>query len=500
MLFDERNFRNVVFKLNGNAEMFYRRASIEKDERIVHPANQRIKNKNPESQKEYSIFEYDLIKDRRYAEHSYMLHFPITLNFKAAESDFINDKVRATIRKCEDNYVIGIDRGERNLIYICVIDGHGNIVEQLSLNEIINEYNGIKHITDYHKLLDDKETERDVARQNWTAIENIKELKEGYISQVVHKICELVEKYDAIIAMEDLNSGFKNSRLKIEKQVYQKFENQLIDKFNFMVDKKRDPELCGGLLNAYQLACRDFNNHGVQNGFIFYVPAWLTSKIDPVTGFVNLINPIYTSVQAAKELFDRFKSIRYNLIEDIFEFDIDYNDFPKGSTSFRKVWTICSNGERIKSFRNSAKNGEWDNEVINLTGCLKELFEKFDIKLDEHLKDSICNQNKKEFFEELIRLLRLILQMRNSVTGCTDIDYIISPVKDSKGQFYDSRNYQKCENPVLPKDADANGAYNIARKALYMIDIIKNSDEEKYVKAKLSITNKEWLEYAQNND
>ena len=44
----------------------------------------------------------------------------------------------------------------------------------------------------------------------------LKELgEEGYISQAVHKICELVVKYDAVIAMEDLNFGFKKGRFKV---------------------------------------------------------------------------------------------------------------------------------------------------------------------------------------------------------------------------------------------------------------------------------------------
>lgn len=35
--------------------------------------------------------------------------------------------------------VIGIDRGERNLIYISVIDNKGNIIEQKSFN-LVNNY------------------------------------------------------------------------------------------------------------------------------------------------------------------------------------------------------------------------------------------------------------------------------------------------------------------------------------------------------------------------
>lgn len=58
----------------------------------------------------------------------------------------------------------------------------------------------------------------------------------------------------------------------------------------------------GGLLNAYQLTNEATKvRNGRQDGIIFYIPAWLTSKIDPTTGFVNLLKPKYNSVSASKE-------------------------------------------------------------------------------------------------------------------------------------------------------------------------------------------------------
>lgn len=44
MLFDERNLEDVVYKLNGEAEMFYRPASIKYD-KPTHPKNAPIKIK-----------------------------------------------------------------------------------------------------------------------------------------------------------------------------------------------------------------------------------------------------------------------------------------------------------------------------------------------------------------------------------------------------------------------------------------------------------------------
>ena len=83
--------------------------------------------------------------------------------------------------------------------------------------------------------------------------------------------------------------------------------------------------------------------------------------------------------------------------------------------------------------------------------------------------------------------------MRNSITG-TDTDYMTSPVANAKGKFYDSRN----NNPTLPENADANGAYDIARKGLWVIEQIKQADDLK--KVKLAISNKEWLVFAQKFD
>ena len=500
MLFDERNLRNVVYQLNGGAEMFYRLPSIKDEEKIIHPQKQPVKNKNPHTNKKHSVFDYDLIKDKRFTEPQFSLHLPIKLNFKAIGNTRINASVRKALKDCEHNYVIGIDRGERHLLYITVIDENGNIAEQFSGNQIINTYNGVTHTVDYHNLLEEKEKQRLEARQNWSTIENIKELKEGYISQIVHKICELVVKYDAVIAMENLNSGFKNSRVKVEKQVYQKFEKMLIDKLNYLVDKHIPAEENGGLLNAYQLTEKfeSFKKMSVQNGFIFYIPAWLTSKIDPTTGFVDLLKPKYTGVDESKKFIEKFKSIRFNSDENIFEFTFDYKDFPRGTNDYKGVWTICTNGTRIETHRSDSANGNFVSEDVELTKEWIDLFDSANVDYkDGCLKEEILEQNEKAFFERFMYLLRLTLQMRNSKTG-TDVDYLISPVKNAAGKFYNS---DECKvDATLPSNADANGAYNIARKALWAISVIKNTPDEDLPKANISITNEAWLKFAQSNE
>lgn len=491
MLFDETNLGDVVYKLNGEAEVFFRKASI-KVSSPTHPANVPIKKKNPKHKDEERLLKYDLIKDKRYTVDQFQFHVPITMNFKSDGNGNINQKVVEYLRSASNIHIIGIDRGERNLLYLVVIDGSGKICEQFSLNEIKVEHNGETYSTNYHDLLDIKENERKQARQSWQSIANIKELKEGYLSQVIHKISELMVKYNAIVVLEDLNTGFMRGRQKVEKQVYQKFEKMLIEKLNYLVFKKQPSDSCGGLMHAYQLTNKfeGFNKLGKQSGFLFYIPAWNTSKMDPMTGFVNLFDLKYESIDKAKSFFSKFDSIRYNVERDMFEWKFNYDEFTKKAEGTKTNWTVCSYGNRIITFRNPNKNSQWDNKEINLTENIKLLFERFGIDLSSNLKDEIMQRTEKEFFIELISLFKLVLQMRNSWTG-TDIDYLVSPVCNEKGEFFDSRNVDK----ALPQNADANGAYNIARKGLILLDRIKESTSDK--KLNFSITNKEWLSFVQ---
>ena len=490
-LFDERNLADVVYKLNGQAEMFYRKKSIDYTH-PTHPANHPIQNKNKDNKKKESVFEYDLVKDRRYTVDKFLFHVPITMNFKSVGSENINQQVREYLQQADDTHIIGIDRGERHLLYIVVIDMQGNIKEQFTLNEIVNEYNGNTYRTNYHDLLDTREEERLTARQSWQTIENIKELKEGYLSQVVHKITQLMVKYHAVVVLEDLNKGFMRGRQKVEKQVYQKFEKMLIDKLNYLVDKKADATQSGGLLNAYQLTSKfdSFQKLGKQSGFLFYIPAWNTSKIDPVTGFVNLLDTRYQNTEKAKAFFSKFDAIRYNADKDWFEFNLDYDKFGTKAEGTRTKWTLCTRGSRILTFRNSANNSQWDNQEVDLTREMKSLFEHYHIKIGGNLKEEICSQTDKVFFTGLLHILKLTLQLRNSKTNSNE-DYILSPIADENGVFYDSRS---CGD-TLPENADANGAYNIARKGLMLIDQIKQAKD--LANFKYDISNKAWLNFAQ---
>ena len=492
MLFDNRNLQDVVYKLNGLAEVFYRKASIKEENRIIHPAKKDINNKNVLNNKQTSRFDYDIIKDRRFTVDKFQFHVPITINFKATGQTNINPVVHDIIRHGGIKHVIGIDRGERHLLYLSLIDLQGRIVKQMTLNEIINEYAGRQYKTNYHDLLAKREGERTDARRSWDTIENIKELKEGYLSQVVHVITKMMVEYKAIIVLEDLNTGFMRGRQKIERQVYEKFEHMLIDKLNCYIDKQADPATSGGLLHALQLSNKfeSFARLGKQSGCLFYIPAWNTSKIDPVTGFVNLLDTHYDTMKATKSFFSKFEHISYNGEKDWFEFTFDYNEFNKKAEGTRTHWTLCTYGTRIRNFRNPQKNNQWDDEEVVLTDMFKKIFDDYGIDYRGNLKEAIQQPTEAKFYQELLSLMKLLLQMRNSKIN-SEVDYLLSPVADENGYFFDSRQGEN----TLPDNADANGAYNIARKGLWAIRKIQESPKDE--KVSLAISNKEWLTFAQ---
>lgn len=507
MLFDERNLENVVYKLNGEAEIFYRNSSIELNNTPIHKANKPVGNKNPLNEKRNSLFEYDIVKNKRYTKEKFLLHLPITLNFKAREQVNLNVYVQEKIRKEDDMHIIGINRGERNLLYAVVINSRGDIVDsqQFSLNVIENRYkadNGKTMVarTDYHELLDRREKERDAAQQNWRNIEQIKDIKQGYLSQAIHSIVKLAIKYNAIIVMEDLDADFVRGRQKIDKQIYQNFEKMLLQKLNFLVtDKDRnlvDVHKQGAALNAYQLANKfeSFNKVGKQSGIIFYVTPWNISKMDPTTGFIDFLYARYENMSKAKDFISKFESIRYNPENQYFEFSFDYNNFTLKADGTKTDWTVCTYGRRLEISKNTDNNMLETREYYP-TDELKKLLEEngIDYREGQSFLKELLDVNDAAFFKELIHILRMTLQMMNysAGKGTDGEEFFQSCVLNNTGCFYNSMT----ADDTLPKNIDANGAYNIAKKGLYLVERIKHAEDAE--KLSLSITSKDWLNFVQ---
>ncbi len=153
---------------------------------------------------------------------------------------------------------------------------------------------------------------------------------------------------------------------------------------------------------------------------------------------------------------------------------------------------MCSKIERVETYRNPKKNNEWDTQKIDLTFELKKLFNDYSIfLLDGDLREQMGKIDKADFYKKFMKLFALIVQMRNSDER---EDKLISPVLNEYGAFFETG-----KNERMPLDADANGVYNIARKGLWIIEKIKNTDVEQLDKVKLTISNKEWLQYAQEH-
>lgn len=506
-LFDESNLKNVFYKLNGAAEMFFRKKSILDENKTVHPAHQAIKAKNPLYPNK-NTFDYDLIKDKRFTLDKFQFHVPITLNFKATGQKNLNTEALMFLQENPEMKVIGLDRGERHLIYLSLINHKGEIEHQESLNVITGTVpkNKSEFKTDYQKLLDNKENERANARESWGTIENIKELKAGYLSQVVHKITTMMLEHNAIVVMEDLNFGFKNGRFKVEKQVYQKFEKALIDKLNYLVLKDREFNEAGGVFHALQLTNKfeSFKKMGKQSGFLFYVPAWNTSKIDPATGFVDFLKPRYESKEKSQAFFEKFKAISFNPEQDYFKFSFDYNNFHNKAAETKTQWVVCTHGKKRYVWDKSANQNKGATIKIDVTAQIKELLntENIDFEEGQDLKDTIVASESIDLFKGLMRYLSVTLAMRYSSTA-EGRDFILSPVADDNGIFFNSETADKTQ----PQDADANGAYHIAKKGLWVLEQIrdyqdseklKENEKGRFKELKLAISNKEWLQYIQS--
>ncbi len=476
MLFDEKNLQNIVYKLDGDAEIFFRKKSLHYSEEKLRKGHhyEELKDK----------FSYPIISNRRFAFDKFMFHVPITMNFQAKGGyDNINFSVLEFLKNNPDVNIIGIDRGERHLLYLTLINQKGEILEQRSLNEV--------HKVNYHTLLDAKEKQRAEARESWGTIENIKELKSGYLANVIHIIAKMMVEHNAIVVLEDLNFGFMRGRQKVEKQVYQKFEKMLIDKLNYLVFKDRAADEAGGALRALQLASKfeSFEKLGKQSGFLFYVPAALTSKIDPLTGFVDFLRPKYENVEKSQQFFQKFESIKF--VNQRFEFCFSYAAFTTKTEGGQDEWTICSSDEPRFRWNKALNMGKGAQELIKVTEALQRLFAlyKIDYSSGQELKAAIVAQVAADFFKELLRILATLLALRhnNGEKGDKEQDYILSPVSP----FFNSAKAKATQ----PQDADANGAFHIALKGLWLLRQISSSEELK--KTKLAMSNKDWLRFKQ---
>ena len=172
-----------------------------------------------------------------------------------------------------------------------------------------------------------------------------------------------------------------------------------------------------------------------------------------------------------KQFVEKFISIDYNSIEDTFEFKFKYSNFIKNTELPYKneEFILIMNDEERCYYDSNVSNNKEYNKPIKLASKFKELLSNEYINIT---KEKILQND--EWVNCTIKYLVILLNMRYSYSGR---DIIISPIKNNKGIIFktDTNNIQ------LPKDADANGAYNIAIKGLCILDKILNKETELYV-------------------
>lgn len=522
-LFSETNLKKPRLKLSGGAELFLRRGKPEE-----------LKKRTDASGKEVT-------EHRRYAEDKLFFHVPIVMNRggDGARQGAHNLNVRTFLAHNRGVCVIGIDRGEKHLLYYSVINQKGEIIDQGSLNTIKKEGSEDGGVVDYYQKLVDCEKRRVTNQQSWEPARKIKDLKSGYVSQAVHVVCELIYKYKAIVVLEDLNMRFKQVRGGVARSVYQQFEHALINKLGYLVFKDRKADEVGGVFHGYQLTApfESFEKLGKQSGFLFYTQADYTSITDPLTGFrKNVYVSNAASIEALKKVFSEKIELSWDEKRSSYFFTYDQKDF--GLNGKRdvpsKVWKVYANVPRMKRFRDDG--GHWHANLVNPNEMLEELFNVWDIKnshadIMEHI--NIADEEKRlqgkrtfdgkerEFWKSLIYIFNLILLLRNSssqqysknekgeiaVTG-EEIDFIASPVepffrtafvKDGKkypaqlGGVADRITGSEKDRIMAEFNGDANGAYNIARKGLMILNAIKRNFE----KPELFISRNDWDTFVQ---
>ena len=497
-LFTQENLQSPCIKLNGEGEIFRRpfSKSLIKIQKKNLAGKLLIKGNNQDKK---------VYENERYTDDKLFFHIPITLNFSSENLNGVtkfNEKIYDAIQNnLEDVHIIGIDGGEKHLLYYTVINLKGEIIEQNTLNTI---QIGSKNV-DFHKLLEDLQNTRNEARLNWSQIGNIKELKSGYLSHVVHRLYQLVLKYNGIIILEDLNSGFKMKQTaKVEKAVYQKFELALAKKLNYLVLKNDIenseleilPSQKGGVLNAYQLTpiigAGDVKifERSKQWGNIFYVTPDYTSSIDPITGWRKHIYVKNSeTIENIQEMFnpDTGINISYDTTHKCYVFR--YTE-----PTLNKEWKLYAYKD-IERYRWNPKTRNPDKfDVFDL---FETLFVKYTDR-SRSLNSQILDDKENFSWKSLIFYWNLLNEIR--YTDKDDNDVIQSPVwSDKINGFFDTRKLERIgengEHSRYPTNGDANGAFNIARKGLILVDRIKKMDK----KPDLFISKPDWDNWLENS-
>ncbi len=480
-LFQKNNLENPTFKLSGGAEVFFR------------PKNEHLAKKKNKADK-------TVVDHKRYGDDKIFLHLPIVLNMGIGNDFGFNgeiNKLIASDKKSKNIKIIGIDRGEKHLAYFALIDQDGNLLKNGNLD------GHLPNDETYLKKLEEKAGKRDEQRKEWKTIENIKELKNGYISWVVHFLADLMIKENALLIFEDLNIGFKRGRQKIEKQVYQKLELALVQKLNYLVQKDAIEGAAGHYLNAYQLTPQVATPQdiGKQCGAVFYVSPGYTSLTCPECGYRKNISFNFENIKKAREI------IRKNNLHVVSKggaFNFSYEAFDEGGKS-KGIFKVSSDVKRIRWHKRGVENAKADStkgekliensksgmvKEYDMTLVFSQLFKDNRIMCEKQVlsPSELTIPETSDYYRRLFWYLNLLLHSRNSISG-TETDYIQCP----HCHFHSDKGFQGRKY-----NGDANGAYNIARKGLLALRKIQVATDPAKIKwGDLKVSIDEWDKFTQ---
>ena len=411
---------------------------------------------------------FELTKNRRYMKEHFELQVSLTLgagnDTPANVQEALNGLVDNWLENNPGRPVVGINRGENNLIYATLVDTEGRVLEQRSFNVI----GGI----DYQMRIDDRAKEMEQLVRDWKSPDTIMNLKEGYLSAAVSEIARMAFENEAVIAMEDLGQQFLRDRTPLRGGIYRKFQEMLVNKLRWYVPDKHNPnevwQLTAGVGVKKKAANLTFPH---RNGIVFFVSPWAVSSTDPRTGFRFQI-PVYDDkmkAEAKRDVLSRMKDIRKNAHGD-WEFTFNYRDYEKIPIKGPDAdWTVTSKGTRMERSGNS--QGKPVVTEVRPTAIIDEVFP--DAKKGESVMPLIDGLGG-ERLDKMIRGLRLTVQMRNCDVGA-HLDRFVSPVEG--GLDTDAAL------PGEPTCTDGVTACNVARKA--QLAIARHLDE---------IPNEMWLE------
>ena len=363
-----------------------------------------------------------------------------------------NSSVLNEFRTNPDVNILSVTRGENNLVYAVLQNQEGKVLLERSFNII-----GEKVKVNYKNKLSKIELRRDEERRNWQNIERIKDLKEGFMGNVLHEIVNLMIDNNAVLVTEDLSGAFKDSRMKIESNVYKMFESALINKLSCLMFKNADD--AGSINKPYQLTppADGFGRAGSQYGWVFFINPAYISKIIPGSTFIN-----------------NFGLNRVNTFEQ--------------KKSFLKMfYSIEFTGEEINLYYTNATFSPKfkGNNVVKLTGSRtlwdREAKKYVNHNIKDYISDAMCSLGivEKGDIKPVIEKLQFNIRNNKGLELLIQAVKIVCEMKTFSGNNYYFKSPSLIGNSYDGKDVDFIACLNLADKFKFAIN---NAPEEGFIK------------------